>query len=704
MADIRIAPGSSTMSFTSSLNFTETLIQDPSGSVVLRGSGSLNRTNLFAVDGNNGRLFSVDDDLSDSLFSVNTIAGLPVIEAFANNTVKIGQYGRENIIVSGSTTTISGSLGVGTVPGSKLHINGGSADAEVRITTADGYISRLGLYEDTAGTTYGAYMQYRGSTDDFEFGHKRAGTDNSPSFKLSYLGSATFSTDVRAPIFYDSNNTGYYLDPTGGSTLAGASFRTAGNASNAPSTPSANIGVYADTYAFIDLATSNSAGSWIDFSKADGGDYGARIRYVNSSNYLSISANATEQVRVFDTNAEALGSFRAPIFYDSNDTAYYVNPNSTSNLIKIIAGGVGNSTLNTIGGNIGATSVSWNNAQLELRCTDAGSVGIGFHRAGYTATGLWHTGNGLYTEAKFESGASLYAPILYDSNNTGYYVDPASTSNLNEVYAYSYRGNGNVGSTGNAAWFPNGFYSGNGSQCWLYGSLERNGYGTTGGGSAQYSIVYDTNNTGYYVDPASTSNISGMTVAGGGLGVVRSGGTNDPYGALSVSAPSADNYAYIGLTRNGIIGMAMGIDTSSNFWIGTSGGGYGAVRTGTYMTVSTGGTITATADVVAYSDRRVKENIETIENALDKVTKLRGVTYNRTDKEDKSQKIGVIAQEVQEVLPQVVHEQENGMLGVSYGNITAVLIEAIKEQNKEVQDLKNQIEELKQLVNKLINK
>ena len=57
MADIRITPASSSMAFTSSLNFKETLTQDPSGSIVLQGSGSTGRTNLFAVDGNNGRLF-----------------------------------------------------------------------------------------------------------------------------------------------------------------------------------------------------------------------------------------------------------------------------------------------------------------------------------------------------------------------------------------------------------------------------------------------------------------------------------------------------------------------------------------------------------------------------------------------------------------------------------------------------------------------
>jgi hypothetical protein len=90
------------MAFTSSLSYKETLTQEASGSLTLLGSGSTGRTDIFSVAGNNGTLFSVSDDLSNSLFSVNTVAGLPVIEAFADNAVNIGKYGAEAIVVSGS--------------------------------------------------------------------------------------------------------------------------------------------------------------------------------------------------------------------------------------------------------------------------------------------------------------------------------------------------------------------------------------------------------------------------------------------------------------------------------------------------------------------------------------------------------------------------------------------------------------------------
>lgn len=104
------------------------------------------------------------------------------------------------------------------------------------------------------------------------------------------------------------------------------------------------------------------------------------------------------------------------------------------------------------------------------------------------------------------------------------------------------------------------------------------------------------------------------------------------------------------------------------------------------------GNFTAVGDITAFSDRRVKTNIATITDPLDKVMKLRGVTYNRTDASDSAEKIGVIAQEVLEVLPQVVNQTEDGMYGVSYGNMVAVLIEAVKQQQSQIEDLTQQIQ------------
>ena len=100
------------------------------------------------------------------------------------------------------------------------------------------------------------------------------------------------------------------------------------------------------------------------------------------------------------------------------------------------------------------------------------------------------------------------------------------------------------------------------------------------------------------------------------------------------------------------------------------------------------GTIRATGDIIAYSDARIKDNVTTVENALDKIKLLRGVNYTRKDDETKTLKVGVIAQEVIEVLPEVVQQDTDGNYSVAYGNMVGVLIEAIKEQQRQIEDLK----------------
>ena len=108
------------------------------------------------------------------------------------------------------------------------------------------------------------------------------------------------------------------------------------------------------------------------------------------------------------------------------------------------------------------------------------------------------------------------------------------------------------------------------------------------------------------------------------------------------------------------------------------------------------GAIYSTADIVAFSDRRAKENIITIDSALEKVNQLRGVYYNKIDNKDKKREIGFIAQEVNEVAPELVtYAEDVDEYGMKYGNTTALLVEAVKELTQQVKDLKQEVEELK---------
>lgn len=107
-----------------------------------------------------------------------------------------------------------------------------------------------------------------------------------------------------------------------------------------------------------------------------------------------------------------------------------------------------------------------------------------------------------------------------------------------------------------------------------------------------------------------------------------------------------------------------------------------------------GGTvsISASGDIAAYSDSNFKENIERIPNALEKVSKLNGYTFTRKNDDSGKRFTGVIAQEVQEVLPEVVYNDNGSNLSVAYGNMIGLLIEAIKELKEQNAELLSKLD------------
>jgi len=106
--------------------------------------------------------------------------------------------------------------------------------------------------------------------------------------------------------------------------------------------------------------------------------------------------------------------------------------------------------------------------------------------------------------------------------------------------------------------------------------------------------------------------------------------------------------------------------------------------------MSAAGAATFNNDVTAFSDVILKDNIDTIDNALDRVKGMRGVFFDRKDNKDRRQ-TGVIAQEVEPFLPEVVREtkDEKKIKSVAYGNMVGVLIEAIKELNAKIEELQH---------------
>jgi len=188
---------------------------------------------------------------------------------------------------------------------------------------------------------------------------------------------------------------------------------------------------------------------------------------------------------------------------------------------------------------------------------------------------------------------------------------------------------------------------------------------------------------------------------------IRGGTTSGSAGVLELQSPTTTGAGNLGIiafldgtNRNAQISTQRDTSTSTGNMIFYTNAGAGIVER---MRITSGGNILmgtttdngerlyvsgairATSTITANSDIRIKSNITKIENALEKVGQISGYTYN-TNYDDKRHG-GVIAQEIDKVFPEIVNTGNDGLMGVEYGNITALLIEAIKEQNTKIKNL-----------------
>jgi hypothetical protein len=178
------------------------------------------------------------------------------------------------------------------------------------------------------------------------------------------------------------------------------------------------------------------------------------------------------------------------------------------------------------------------------------------------------------------------------------------------------------------------------------------------------------NGTGYGIEMLQTFNQPRVVLVDNATytGVFKSNGL-----LVTLSNDSAN-----ALTLNTTAVERMRITAGGNILMGTT------TDNGERLYVS--GNIRATGTITANSDINLKKNLLKIENALDKVEQISGYTYE-FKLDDSKRHAGVIAQEIEGVLPEIVNKGNDGLLGVEYGNISALLIEAIKEQQKKIQEL-----------------
>ena len=177
-----------------------------------------------------------------------------------------------------------------------------------------------------------------------------------------------------------------------------------------------------------------------------------------------------------------------------------------------------------------------------------------------------------------------------------------------------------------------------------------------------------------------------------GTGITVGTATGEGSTPIITNTGVTSNVAGTGVTVSGATGavtisIGQAVATSSNVQFNSLGVGMAAS--------ATVGRIDATNDIVAFSssDIRFKENIQPIENALEKISKISGNTYdwkaeNKIEHGYEGNDVGVIAQEIEAVLPQLVQTRENGFKAVKYDKLVALLIEGIKEQQLQIEQLR----------------
>jgi hypothetical protein len=599
----------------------------------------------------------------------------------------------------------------------------------------------------------------------------------------SYNGYVEAAGSFRAPIFYDSNDTARYIDPTAATSAVfsgSVDARThyyAGVLVNSSGTGSAGSSI-----AIQQVTAEGWTGLFVDYEP----NAGWGLYHDNPNNYFCVTAEtsagnfrsftvpsrfsgnrtAYEKIR-FDQNngdiisgniAYAYSSMRSPIFYDYNDTSYYLDPNSS--ISAILAGSIGigtNSPVNSAWGDASGTK------QITVYGSNYGVVNI----RGNAGAGAWYSmgvGDGRFYAA-YDNVTAIHrlvfygnntginygsspaynlhlggtglatedwrAPIFYDSNNTSFFVNPDSTSHLVNLtigytgnpYAYAAASIGKLYFGSSVADSPDNYYIGTNMQNyggnytkldirWYTGQrfYAHSAYGgfrfheiTTGtqifsineGGS--FALANQSMRAPIFYDSDNTTYYCDPN-AMSNLWELQLTGPSHKYLYLNPGNGYEAMVRYNGGSGSGwYVGKRVSVDLvgTANFHF------YSEAAGRTVAGIDTSGNFLAFGNVTAYSDERLKTNWRNM--PADYVTRLAQVKvgiYDRAGQENVTQ-VGVSAQSFQKLLPQAVMTAEDEMqtLSVAYGN--AALASAV-ELAKEVVDLRNRVAQLESLINKLI--
>lgn len=364
-------------------------------------------------------------------------------------------------------------------------------------------------------------------------------------------------------------------------------------------------------------------------------------------------------------------------------------------------------TNNVTGGNV-------LNIQEKARFTANGYFGIGTTTPKgklTVANGRAYFGGG---NESFAIGVS-YTPSHQDAEQNFYIGASNSTtpdlifSNISGTERMRITSNGNIGIGVTSPAYKldvagdvniNGVFRINGTPI----SSGGGGTGTiTGAGTTTYIPKWTSSSalgdSPISVDGSNNVTIGSNTVYTGKFNVLVGNTGGDAYMSFTSIAPYGFSWGVLKTTNGAGAYKTQVYDAGDHNWyIGGSGKMYLSSAGDLYINQSSisgtykldvNGAIRSTVDVIITSDKRVKDNIINVTDALNKVDAMQGVYYTRKDLTNNKQYIGFLAQDLEGTLPQVVNQDSLGNYGVSYGNITALHNEAIKELNKEIKHLKS---------------
>lgn len=452
-----------------------------------------------------------------------------------------------------------------------------------------------------------------------------------------------------------------------------------------------------------------------------------------------------------DGIAYAGTDIRAPLYYDANDTNFYMNPNGFSRVQTFgVVGqreypgsinsdweggyyhfGPGNDTPTGSYGHahIIRLSADWNvqmffptsntNEPFWLRRKQSGT---------YSAWRRMLQEDEWISNKYFGSDGAIYGTIFYDTNNTGYYLNPNGLTFVDSLITagnITARGDLIVGEAGVDGASYIYMQDADEGQRIIHCNSNRIGFLTQGGAWGSWCdddgsmmtdhymrspIYYDHNDTGKYLDPNGSSILVGTTV------VTRNANSNDTFGGLEMRENALQGAATGAATEAPGINFHWSFRAASRIYMDAGGnfvlGAQNDITNGRRnLSVNE---LTAAGNITAYSsDKRLKTNVAPIQNALDKVMSIGGYTFDWIDgveklgftPDHKTNDAGVLAQEIEAVLPQAVApapfdqqwnvEQEKyasksgeDYLTVRYERIVPLLIEAIKELKAEIEELK----------------